>query len=60
MSSDRKVVETVYGKHHKYEVLKEPAGVLSSSKYYVYKDGKFHRGSFDSLRDAVQAAESEG
>lgn len=57
---DKTVVETVYGKHHKYEVMKDAGGVFGSPKYYVYKDGKPYRGSFSSLRDAVEAAKSEG
>lgn len=50
------VIETVYGKYSKYDVVKEPGGVFSGPKFYIYKDGKYHRGSFSSLRDAVDAA----
>lgn len=50
------VVETVYGKYSKFDVVREPGGVFSSPKFYVYKDGKYHRGSFSSLKDAVEAA----
>jgi hypothetical protein len=57
--ADKKVVETVYGKHHKYEIVKEEH-LISDSTYYVYKDGKPHRGSFSSLSKAVEAAKSEG
>lgn len=57
--SDKTVVETFHGKHHKYEVMKETS-LLGSPKYYIYKDGKYHRGSFSSLRDAVEAAKREG
>ena len=53
------VVETFYGKHHKYTVVKSPGGLLSSTTYYVHKDGKPHRGSFSSLRAAVEAAKEE-
>jgi len=34
---DKQVAETVYGKHHKFEVVKESS--FLSLKYYVYKDG---------------------
>ena len=53
------VVETIYGKHHKYEIMKE-SGVIGSTKYYVFRDGKPFKGSFGSLLDAVEAAKKEG
>ena len=55
--SKGEVIETVYGKYSKYEIIKE-AGVWST-KFYLYKDGKYHRGSYSSLRDAVEAAQKE-
>lgn len=58
--TNQEVVETVYGKYSKYEIIKESGGVFGSPKFYVYKDGKYHRGSFSSLRDAVEAAKEEG
>lgn len=57
--ADYEVIETFYGKHHKYEVVKRAGGLFSSSEYYITKDGKNHRGSFSSLRDAVEAAKKE-
>jgi len=57
--SDKEVVETVYGKHHKYEIVKDP-GLFSATKYYIRRDGKPFKGSYSSLRDAVEAAENEG
>jgi hypothetical protein len=53
------VIETVYGKYSKYEVVKQPGGVFSSPKFYIYRDGEYHRGSFSSLRDAVEACKKE-
>jgi len=41
--SEYEVVETIYGKYSKYEVVKE-SSVLGSPKFYVRKDGKSHRG----------------
>lgn len=58
--SDKELVETVYGKHHVYEIYRKSGGVFGSSKYYVYRDGKPHLGSFSSLRDAVERAQREG
>lgn len=57
--ANKKVVETIYGKHHKFEVFQE-SSIIGSTKYYVYRDGKYHRGSFSSLSDAVDAAKREG
>jgi hypothetical protein len=53
------VIETVYGKYSKYEVVKQPGGVFSSPKFSIYRDGEYHRGSFSSLRDAVEACKKE-
>ena len=52
-------IETIYGKYNKYEVIKEPGGFLSDTKFYIYKNGKYYRGSYSSLRDAVAAAKKE-
>lgn len=54
------VVETIYGKYHKYEITRVPGGLLSNTKFYILKDGKPYRGSYSSLRDAVEAAKKEG
>lgn len=57
--AEKQVVETVYGKYSKFEIVKQ-SSFLGSPKFYIYKDGKYHRGSFSSLRDAVEAAKNEG
>lgn len=54
------VIEVIYGKYSKYEITKDSGGVLSSPSFYIYKDGKYHRGSFSSLSAAVEAARREG
>jgi hypothetical protein len=58
--SKKEVVETVYGKRHKYEIVKSPGGLLTSTTFSIYRDGEYHRGSFSSLKDAVEAANREG
>ncbi len=58
--SDKEVVEVVYGKHAKYEIVKTKGGPISSTSYYIYKNGAPYRGSFDSLAAAVAAARKEG
>ena len=55
--SDDEVIETIYGKYSKFEVIKKTT--LSGVKFYIDKDGKYHRGSFSSLKDAVAAAKKE-
>jgi hypothetical protein len=54
----KKVVETVYGKYSKYEIVKS-SGVLST-KFYVRKDGDVATGKFSSLKAAVEWAEKKG
>ena len=56
----QEVVETVYGKYSKYEVIRESGGVFGSAKFWIYRDGKYHRGPFSSLLDAVETAKEEG
>ena len=58
--SKEEVVDTVRGKYHKYEVVKKPGGVFSSTKFYVHKDGKPFKGPYDSLADAYEAAKNAG
>ena len=53
------VVETIYGKYNKYEIVKE-TGTFSSTKFYILRDGKSWKSSFSSLADAVQCARDEG
>lgn len=58
-----KVVETIYGKYSKYEIVKTDGfamGLLGNPTFSIYRDGKYHRGSFSSLRAAVNAVQNEG
>lgn len=57
--SDKELVETVYSKHHKYEIYRKSGGVFGSPTYQIYRDGKPHLGSFSSLKDAVERARKE-
>ena len=56
--TNKEVVETIYGKHSKYEIVKK--STMLSTEYYIYKNGKYHRGSFSTLKTAVEAAQTEG
>ena len=58
--SSMSVVETIYGKYHKYEIVKDSGGIFSDTKFYLRKDGKPFKGSFGSLAVAVKAAKDEG
>lgn len=58
--AEKEVVETIYGKYHKFEIVKDPGGVFGSVKFYILKDGKPFKGSYSSLAAAVQAAMDEG
>jgi hypothetical protein len=57
--SNKEVVEVIYGKYHKYEVVKTTS-LLSSPSFSIYRDGKYFKGSYDSLAAAVEAARREG
>ncbi len=52
------VVETVFGKYSKFEVVKRTS-LMGSPEFYIRKDGKPHRGSFSSLKAAVEAAKKD-
>lgn len=56
--SDKTVVHTLFGKYDKYEIVK--ATGWWNTKFYIRKGGKPHRGSFSSLKAAVEEAEKEG
>lgn len=53
----KEVVETIYGKHDKYEVVKETS-TFGSPKYYVRWPGG-NSGQFSSLSDAVEWAKGK-
>lgn len=56
---NKTVIETLYGKYSKYEVVKK-SSMWGSPKFYIHKDGKPHRGPFSTLAAAVEAAQKEG
>lgn len=51
--ADEVVMETIYGKKNKYEVVKK------GGYFIIRKNGSYHRGTFSSLAAAVEAAKSE-
>lgn len=57
--SDDNIIETIYGKYHKYEIVKKAAGLLSNVEFYIRKDGKPYKGPYNSLKVAVESAKKE-
>jgi len=55
-----KVIETIYGKSSKYEIVKSPGGIISNTSFSIYKDGQYWKGSYDSLARAVEVARAAG
>ena len=55
----KEVLETIYGKHNKYEVIKETS-TFGSPKYYVKSSDGKTSGTFSSLSDAVGWAKDKG
>ena len=53
-----KLMETIYGNRHKYEIKKNDGGILSSSTFVIYRDGDYWKGSYDSLAKAVDVAKA--
>lgn len=51
----KEVVETIYGKHYKYEVIQETS-TFGSPKYLVHCSDGSYSGSFSSLSAAVEWA----
>ena len=58
--SDKEVVETLYGKRHKYEIVRDTSSLFGSGKFNIYRDGAYFKGSYSSLSAAVEKAKKEG
>ncbi len=56
----KNVIETLYGKRHKFEIVRTEGSLLDSTKFSIYRDGDYYKGSYSSLIDAVDAARREG
>lgn len=48
------VVETIYGRKHKYEI--KAVDLFLSRVFVIYRDGQRWKGSYDSLSRAVEVA----
>ncbi len=58
--SSKEVIETIYGKHHKYEIMKDSGGLLTSIKQTFTETGSYYKGSYSSLSAAVAKVKQEG
>lgn len=56
--SDKEVIDTIHGKHNRYDVVRVKRA-LQSTHYIIQKNGGYHRGTFSSRADAVEAARSD-
>ncbi len=56
--SKKEVVETVFGRRSKYEIVRDHSW-MGSVVFSILKDGKSYRGPYDELRDAVQRAKDD-
>ena len=56
---DNEVMETIYGKYHKFTIIKK-IGPLGGISFWIRRDGKPYKGSYSSLSAAVEAARDEG
>ena len=48
------IVETIYGDHHKYTVIKKSDTFVI--QYWIRRDGKPYKGAYKTLNAAVDAA----
>lgn len=53
------IVETKYGKTHRFDVVKKMTGGLfgGNAEFYVRRDGSRFKGPYSDLRRAVEVAE---
>jgi len=58
MAGNSKLIETIYGRVHKYEVYRK--STFLGYEFWLYRDGKLYRGTYSTLSAAVEAARKEG
>ncbi|HEY6234505.1 MAG TPA: hypothetical protein VIW69_05270 [Candidatus Elarobacter sp.] len=57
--ADPEVVEVIYGRSHKFEIVKRHT-YFAGIKFDIHRDGKIWHSDYSSLRDAVEKAKKEG
>ena len=55
----KEVAEVVYGKRSKFEIYRVSSS-FGGYEFIIHKDGRYWKGTFDSLAKAVQRAQEEG
>ena len=50
---DKDIVETIFGKRHKYEIVRSKGW---STNFSIHRDGSYWKGTYDSLARAVEVA----
>lgn len=61
MGKSRTIVEVLYDRRSKYEVVRiDGGGIFSETDFYVFRDGKQVAGRYANLRDAIAWAERQG
>lgn len=53
------VIEVIYGQYYKYEIVKN-TGLLKSPNFSIYRDGRYFKGGYSSLAQAVAVARAAG
>lgn len=56
--SEKKLVETLHGRYHKYQIYR--SSTFLGYEFWIYRDGERYRGTFKTLQAAVEAAKKEG
>lgn len=58
MAAEKRLVETIYGRLHRYEIYRQHT--FFGYEFWIYRDGERYRGTYSSLTAAVDAARKEG
>lgn len=56
--SEKTVIETIYGKYHKFEIVKD-VGMLGGISLWIHRDGRPFKGSYSSLSGPRLAKETQ-
>jgi hypothetical protein len=59
MAEPDNVVETLYGKEHKFQIARRST-TFRGIVFDIYRDGKYWHGDIGSLADAVKRVKKEG
>lgn len=57
--AEKKLIETIIGKYHKYEIYRSPTTLGLGYDFWIYRDGERYRGKYSDLQSAIDAANKE-